>query len=93
MLNAFFLVLATYIALVHTLLLWFVVKFVLTKCPDADFPLAQPKVPPRKTPTDGRGSIYVPPSDVETVREHILEKNREAGIDTPIAELRETKNE
>lgn len=34
-----------------------------------------------------KGSIYMPPSDVETVREQIIEKNREQGKDTPISEL------
>lgn len=36
---------------------------------------------------DQRGSIYVPPSDVETAREKIIEENRAQGKDTPISEL------
>lgn len=35
----------------------------------------------------GRGSIYIPPSDVETVREKIIEENSAKGIDTPISQL------
>lgn len=34
-----------------------------------------------------RGHIFMPPSEIDEARQSIIEKNREAGIDTPISEL------
>lgn len=36
-----------------------------------------------------RGAIIMPPSEIDEARQSIIDKNREAGIDTPISELTE----
>lgn len=38
-----------------------------------------------------RGAIFIPPSDTEELRQELIERNKAAGLDTPINDLIENE--